>query len=363
MKNTLLHQIHIDLKAKMAEFAGYDMPIQYPEGVMAEHHWTRTNAGLFDVSHMGQVTLSGSGATALLERLTPSAFKNLAHGRCKYTVMLNDDGGMVDDLIVTRLNDDTYFLVINAGCKDKDIEWIRSHLTSDIDMTVMDGRALLALQGPASERVLKEALEIDAAGLNYMRWMAHGDCTLCRLGYTGEDGFEISLPAEHAAEAWRRLTAHPEVKPVGLAARDSLRMEMGYPLYGHDIDATTSPLEADIVWIMNKREDTDFIGSRRVMMERAHGTARRRVGIRLTAPGIAREGTELYDAKNIKIGVMTSGGFSPTLNAAIGMAYVDPGTKTGDAVMARVRGRDIPAIIADLPFVPAKTKKNNQKGK
>lgn len=363
MKKTPLHQIHIDMKAKMAEFAGYDMPIQYPEGVMAEHHWTRSHAGLFDVSHMGQVTISGAGATALLERLTPSRFDTLAHGACKYTVMLNDDGGMVDDLIVTRLSDDTYFLVINAGCKDKDIEWIRAHLTSDIEMTVMDDRALLAIQGPESERVLKEALEIDAANLNYMRWMAHGDCTLCRLGYTGEDGFEISLPADHAAEAWRRLTAHPSVKPVGLAARDSLRMEMGYPLYGHDIDATTSPLEADIAWIMSKREDTDFIGSRRVMMERAHGFARRRVGIRLTAPGVAREGTELFDAHNIKIGVMTSGGFSPTLNAAIGMAYVEPGIKAGDSVTARVRGRDIPAVIAPLPFVPAKTKKNSQKGK
>lgn len=360
MKKTPLHQVHIGLQAKMAEFAGYDMPIQYPAGVLAEHNATRNAAGLFDVSHMGQIILEGPGAVALLERLTPSAFAPLKHGACKYTVLMNDEGGIIDDLIVTRVSDEKFFAVINAGCKDKDIAWIEQNLDSAVKFTHLEDRALLALQGPKAEQVLRDALEIDASSLGYMRYMDWGRCFVNRLGYTGEDGFEISMPAEDASEAWKRFTQHPDVTPVGLAARDSLRLDMGYPLYGHDIDESTSPLEADIGWIMGKRDDTGFIGSRRIMMERAHGVARKRVGIKLTAPGVAREGCEIVNDKGDIIGMLTSGGFSPTLNAAIGMGYVPPDITIGTPVCVRVRGRGIPAIITALPFVPSKTKTNKK---
>lgn len=357
MKKTPLHPQHIDMKAKMAEFAGYDMPIQYPEGVLTEHNWTRESAGIFDVSHMGQIILEGPGATAFWETLTPSSFAALKENAAKYSVLTNDDGGMVDDLIITRLGPDKFFAVINAGCKDKDIAWIQKHLPKGVTLSVLDDRALVALQGPKAEAVLREALGIDASNLGYMKYMEHGPCFISRLGYTGEDGFEISVPQGDAVTLWNKLLAHPAVKAVGLAARDSLRLEMGYPLYGHDIDATTSPVEADIAWIMGKATNRAFIGADRVIKEFENGAARKRVGIKLTDKGIAREHSEIIDENGKKIGELTSGGFSPTLNAAIGQGYI---TRTdlqpGSKIFVRVRGRDIAAEIAALPFVQPRTK-------
>lgn len=357
MKTTPLHDIHLSLNAKMAEFAGYDMPIQYPEGVLTEHNWTREKAGIFDVSHMGQIFLEGEGAASLWERLTPSSISALKDGVAKYTVLTNEDGGMVDDLIITRLSDDKFFAVINAGCKDKDIAWIKDHMPDDVKLTILDDRALVALQGPRSEKVLQEALGIDAANLGYMRILEHGPCFVSRLGYTGEDGFEISVPADDVATLWEKLSAHPDVKPVGLAARDSLRLEMGYPLYGHDIDATTSPVEADLAWIMGKGANTGFIGAARVLKERENGAARKRVGIKLTGKGIAREHAEIIGSDGQKIGELTSGGFSPTLNEAIGQGYIEnTELPVGSEIFVRVRGRDIAGVIAAMPFVQPKTK-------
>jgi aminomethyltransferase len=357
MKTTPLHAVHIDSKAKMAEFAGYDMPIQYPDGVLTEHNWTRENAGIFDVSHMGQVFLEGPGAAALWDRLTPSSISALKDGVAKYTVLTNEDGGMVDDLIITRLSDTKFFAVINAGCKDKDIAWIKQHLPGDVKLSVLDDRALVALQGPKAEKVLREALDINAADLGYMRILEHGPCFVSRLGYTGEDGFEISVPAADVTTLWERLSAHPDVKPVGLAARDSLRLEMGYPLYGHDIDATTSPVEADLTWIMGKGANTSFLGASRVLKEMQTGPARKRVGIKLTGKGIARERAEIISAEGQVIGALTSGGFSPTLNAAIGQGYItQTDLPVGTEILVRVRGRDIEGVIAAMPFVKAKTK-------
>ena len=357
MKKTPLHAAHTALGAKMAEFAGYDMPIQYPSGVLTEHNWTRENAGLFDVSHMGQITLTGPGAGSFWDRLTPSSISALKEGVAKYTVLTNEDGGMVDDLIITRTGPESFFAVINAGCKDKDIDWIKSHLPKDVTLNILDDRALVALQGPKSEKVVREALDIDTSNLNYMRYMEHGPCIISRLGYTGEDGFELSVPQSDVETLWKKLSAHPDVKPVGLAARDSLRLEMGYPLYGHDIDATTSPIEADIAWIMGKGENTGFIGADRILKEKSNGAARKRVGIRLTGKGIAREHTELFAPDGRKIGEMTSGGFSPTLQQAIGQGYIETAfTKSGTNILARVRGRDIEAIVADMPFVKTRTK-------
>ncbi len=357
MKTTPLHAQHIEMKAKMAEFAGYDMPIQYPEGVLAEHNWTRESAGVFDVSHMGQITLEGPGATAFWEKVTPSTISALKEGVAKYSVLTNEDGGMVDDLIITRLGPEKYFAVINAGCKDKDIEWIKKHLPAGVTLSVLDDRALLALQGPKAEQVLRETLGIDASNLGYMRYMEHGPCFISRLGYTGEDGFEISVPQGDAATLWQKLLANPAVKAVGLAARDSLRLEMGYPLYGHDIDATTSPVEADLTWIMGKAANRSFIGADRVLKELENGAARKRVGVRLTDKGIAREHSEIINEKGEKIGELTSGGFSPTLNAAVGQGYItDTGLTAGSKIFVRVRGRDIAGEIAALPFVQPRTK-------
>lgn len=359
MKKTPLHAAHGVLNAKMAEFAGYDMPIQYPDGVMAEHNWTRENAGLFDVSHMGQITFEGEGVVEFLEKMTPSTFSTLKEGVAKYTVLMNEDGGMVDDLIVTRVGENKFFAVVNGACKDKDIAWFQDHLPQGVMMVHHEARALIALQGPKAETALREALDIDTPDLNYMRYMEHKDFFVSRLGYTGEDGFEISMPDDRAEAVWHKLLAHKDVKPIGLAARDSLRLEMGYPLYGHDIDATTSPVEADSTWIMGKQDNKTFIGNERVLKELEDGASRKRVGIRITGKGVAREGTELFDESgDNKIGIMTSGGFSPTLQEAIGQAYVDTDKAGTDTkVIARVRGRDIEAEVADMPFVQAKTKK------
>ena len=360
MKKTPLHDAHVQSNAKMAEFAGYDMPIQYPDGVMTEHNWTRDNAGIFDVSHMGQLTLSGEGVVEFLEKITPSTFSTLKDNVAKYTVLTNEEGGMVDDLIITRLSDTKFFAVVNGACKDKDIAWMKQHMPSSVTLTHHEDRALIALQGPKAEKVLREALEIDAGDLNYMRFMEFGGrCWVSRLGYTGEDGFEISMPEEDANTAWERLLAHDDVKTIGLAARDSLRLEMGYPLYGHDIDATTSPVEADSTWIMGKKDNKTFIGAQRVLDELENGASRKRVGIKITGKGVAREGAEVFDETGEnQIGVLTSGGFSPTLQQAIGQAYINAdNAKTGTTVIVRVRGRDIEAEITNMPFVQAKTKK------
>lgn len=351
MKTTPLHANHLELKAKMAEFAGHDMPIQYEAGVLAEHNWTREKAGLFDVSHMGQIILEGADAAALWEKLTPSAISKLGENVAKYTVLTNEEGGIVDDLIITRLGPDKFFAVINAGCKDKDIAWIQSHLPAGVTFTHLEDRALLALQGPKAEAVVRDILKIDAANLGYMRIMFAQNYFISRLGYTGEDGFEISIPQSEAASIWDKLLQHNDVKPVGLAARDSLRLEMGYPLYGHDINADTTPLEADLAWIMGK-DRTGYIGCDKITAPK-----RRRLGIKLTGKGIAREGAEIFTKAGQKLGEITSGGFSPTLNEAIGQGYVDTSLgKIGDEVLVRVRGRDIEGVIAPLPFVKPKTK-------
>lgn len=363
MKHTPLHSAHLNQKAQMAEFAGYDMPIQYPDGVMVEHNWTREKAGIFDVSHMGQITIEGKDACAFLEKLCPSTFSTLGDNVAKYSVLMNEEGGMIDDLIVTKLSDTKFFAVVNGACKGKDIAWFKKHLPQGVMMVHHENRALIALQGPKSEKVLSEALEIDASELNYMRYMEFGGrCWVSRLGYTGEDGFEISMPQEDVQIAWNRLIKHPDVKPIGLAARDSLRLEMGYPLYGHDIDDTTSVVEADSTWIMGKKANKNFIGAKRVFDELENGAKRKRVGIKLTGRGVAREGAEVFDASGEKqIGVLTSGGFSPTLQTAIGQAYIEmPYAKTGAKINVRVRGRDIEGEIATMPFVTAKTKKTTK---
>lgn len=361
MKTTSLHAAHIALGAKMGEFAGYDMPLYYKEGVLKEHEWTRAHAGLFDVSHMGQIMVTGAGACAFWHRVTPGAYDKIPEGRAKYSVLPNKAGGIIDDLIVSRMGPDKFFAVVNAGCKDKDIPWLRSHLTNDVQMDVWEDRGLLALQGPDSEKVLRDVLGIDTSDMPYMWVIEEKGLLISRLGYTGEDGFEISIPQGDVVGIWERFIAHESVKPVGLAARDSLRLEMGYPLYGHDIDDTTSPVEAGLQWIVAK-DHTDYIGAKTIIDHLQNGPARQRVGIRLIDKGIAREGSELRDENDRKIGVMTSGGFSPSLKQSIGQGYVESAyAALGQKIFVNVRGNNIAAEIAELSFVPAKTKSMKKK--
>ena len=359
---TPLYNTHISLKAKMGPFAGYDMPLYYEDGVMAEHEWVRSHAGLFDVSHMGQVILSGDGAQDFLEKITPSSYDKAPHGRAKYTVLTNHQGGIVDDLIVTKRGDNDFFAVINAGCKDKDIAWIKENLPDSVDLTILDDRALIALQGPQAETVLRETLKIDTEGMPYM-WMIDSQLSdgtpifISRLGYTGEDGFELSVPADIAEGVWLHLSQHGAVRPIGLAARDSLRLDMGYCLYGHDIDDQTSPIEAGLGWVIGKN-NSSFIGAGHILNQKETGAEKLRIGIRLTEKGVAREGSEVLDASNMeKIGVMTSGGFSPTLKEGVGQGYVQSAhAEPGKKVFVSVRGRNIAAELATLPLVPANTK-------
>lgn len=356
MLTTPLHPYHVSLNAKMAEFAGYDMPIQYPEGVMAEHLWTRSNAGLFDVSHMGQIMLSGDNVISFLEKITPSSYGSLAHGKAKYSVLTNPEGGIIDDLIVSRVDEDRFFLVVNGACKDKDLKWMTEHLPGTITLDHQKNRALLALQGPKAATALDEVLNINTDDLGYMQMRIEGDLYISRLGYTGEDGFEISMPEAQAGEIWEKLLGHDDVRPIGLAARDSLRQEMGYPLYGHDIDDTTSPIEADIAWIMGKKDNKTFIGSTRVLDEIENGAARKRVGIKVTGKGVARENTDILNGEGEKIGVLTSGTFSPSLKNCVGQGYIESSyTGIGTQVVLEVRGRKIEAEVAKMPFMPAQT--------
>lgn len=354
LKQTALHALHVSAGAKMGEFAGYDMPLFYKDGVMKEHEWTRAHCGLFDVSHMGQAMIKGAGVQAFVEKITPSSYEKLGVNRTKYTVLTNEQGGIVDDLMVTKTGDDSFHLVLNAGCKDKDIAWIKKHLPQEIEFTHFEDWALIAVQGPKAERVVKEALGHDLSDVPYMGLWCRDDYKMfiSRLGYTGEDGFEISVPNTDAPALWQKLAQHKDAKPIGLAARDSLRLEMGYCLYGHDIDDTTTPLEADLGWVMGKNNN-GFIGAAKSLAV----PQRKRVGVRLMEAGVAREGAEIRNAKGEKIGTLTSGGFSPTLKQSIGQGYIEKSfADAGTKIFVNVRGRDIGAEVAVMPFVPAKTK-------
>ncbi|MCB1680843.1 MAG: glycine cleavage system aminomethyltransferase GcvT [Alphaproteobacteria bacterium] len=366
MLKTALHEAHGALGAKMGPFAGYDMPLYYKEGVLKEHEWVRSSAGIFDVSHMGQLIMEGPGLAAFLEKLTPSSFQNKQFGRAQYTVLTNEEGGIVDDLIITRLDEEKFFIVVNAGCKEKDIAWIKNHMPASITLDYLQDRSLIALQGPKAEAVLNELFGVDTSDMPYMFIMPDVDILgekvhISRLGYTGEDGFELSVPNDDALEVWNKLSGHQALKPVGLAARDSLRLEMGYCLYGHDIDGATSPVEADLGWVMGKN-NTGFIGAKRVLEDKEKGPSRLRVGIRLIDPGVAREGSDIFNEKGEKIGSLTSGGPSPTLKASIGQGYIRSGlVKTGNKVLVEVRGKKLAAEIADMPFIKPRTKSMKKK--
>lgn len=359
LKTTPLTTSHIAQKARMVPFSGYTMPVQY-EGIMAEHNWTRASAGLFDVSHMGQYILEGPGATDLLHKLTPSPYTKMKPLRCKYTVLTNENGGIIDDLIVTRLDEEKYYLVFNAGRKDVDAEWFRQNLPAGCTLTELPDRALVALQGPKAEAAMLQILGESLDDLAYMsrtvRMWEEVDLWISRTGYTGEDGFEISVPNNAAEKLWHMLCAEEEVRPIGLGARDSLRLEAGYPLYGHDLDETTSPIEAGLNWVVRKKNRT-FCGHKRIESELVDGPARQRIGIKLVDKGVAREGTEITDTHGTTIGTLTSGGFGPTLEVSIGQGYItSEHAVDGSPVRLKVRNKFLDAVVCSYNFIEPKTK-------
>jgi aminomethyltransferase len=353
---TPLHALHLSLGGKMVPFAGYDMPVQYPAGIMAEHLHTRAAAGLFDVSHMGQVRLDGAGAAAALETLVVGDILGLKPGRMRYTLFTNEAGGILDDLMVTNAGDHL-FLVVNAARKAHDINHLRRRLDGKAKVTPLPDRALLALQGPAAATVLARFAPV--ASMAFMAGtpvMIEGVAAfVTRSGYTGEDGFEISLPAESAERIARRLLAEPVVKPIGLGARDSLRLEAGLCLYGHDIDETSTVIEADLAWAIQKRRRSEggFPGAGVISRELAAGARRKRVGIKPDGRAPAREGTEIIDDDGAVVGRITSGGFGPSVDGPIAMGYVATASAAlGTGVRLIVRGMPRPARIVPLPFVP-----------
>lgn len=367
---TPLHARHVTLGARMVPFAGYDMPVQYPAGIMAEHNWTRESAGLFDVSHMGQAFLVGPDhetTARALEALIPADIVNLPPGKQRYSQLLNEEGGILDDLMVTRSadpdEDGALLLVVNAACKTEDYAHIEARLPANVKLVKAEHRGLIALQGPKAEEALA-ALNPEAAEMGFMtlRTLKLGGvkANVSRSGYTGEDGYEISAAADRIGEIWDTLLLDPRVKPIGLGARDSLRLEAGLCLYGHDIDTTTSPVEAALNWSIQKRrrEEGGFPGAARIQREFAEKPARIRVGLLPEGRAPAREGADIATADGTIVGKVTSGGFGPTLNGPCAMGYVArehsaPGTKL-DLI---VRGKPLPATIAAMPFVPNRYKR------
>jgi aminomethyltransferase len=358
---TALDRLHRELGARMVGFAGYDMPLCYPKGILAEHLHTRAAAGLFDVSHMGQALLEGPDAARRLESLVPCDIQSLAPGHTRYTQLLDRDGHILDDLFVTRLEDhgakERLFIVVNAGTKTTDFAYIASSL-SDLTLTPLSDRALLALQGPkAAAGLARHIPEIGAMPFMSWRHIKTGsfDLFVSRSGYTGEDGFEISIPNEKAAAFASALLADPEVWPIGLGARDSLRLEAGLCLYGHDIDVTTDPIEAGLGWSISKRRKREggFPGDERLRQALEKGSPRRRIGLLVDGKALAREGTDIATPEGCLVGRVTSGGFSPSLERPIAMGYVAAEyARPGQRLQLIVRGNPLAATVTAMPFVP-----------
>ncbi|UWR22019.1 glycine cleavage system aminomethyltransferase GcvT [Sulfitobacter sp. S190] len=367
---TPLHDLHVELGAKMVPFAGYAMPVQYPLGVMKEHNHTRTKAGLFDVSHMGQVIVKGRDyeqAATALEALVPVDVLGLGENRQRYGFFTNDAGGITDDLMLANRGDHV-FVVVNAACKSDDIAHMAGAMPG-IEVTEVTDRALLALQGPSAQAVLSQ-LDPAAAQMRFMDvatlTLDGSDCWVSRSGYTGEDGYEISVPATDAVALARTLLAHPDVEPIGLGARDSLRLEAGLCLYGHDIDTETTPVEAALTWAVQKVRRPDgaraggFPGAEYIFAQMQGGAGRKRVGLLPEGRAPMREGVALYadDTAADPIGQITSGGFGPTVGGPVAMGYVDLGhAEIGTTVYGDLRGRRLPLRVVAMPFTPANFKR------
>ncbi len=353
---TPLFDLHRKWGGRLVAFAGYHLPVQYTDGIMAEHLWTRESAGLFDVSHMGQVELIGTGAIDALEALVPGDLKILKNNRMRYSLLLNSNGGILDDLMITRVTSGL-FLVVNGAVKHEDITHLRAHMPDDVQLNYMDNHALLALQGPKAVDALSRVVP-GVEDMTFMQggaFMWNGDgMWISRSGYTGEDGFEISLPNEIASEFAELICAQPEVKPAGLGARDSLRLEAGLPLYGHDITTTQNPVEADLSFAISKRRKTEkgFPGADKIIDQLLDGAAIKRIGFGVEGRQPAREGAEIYSGDE-KIGFVTSGGFSPSLQKPIGMGYVNIAFAADNTeFQIDVRGKRLNATVVPMPFMP-----------
>jgi aminomethyltransferase len=356
---TPLDALHRELGGKMVPFAGYSMPVQYPAGVLTEHLHTRNAASLFDVSHMGQVEIEGAEAAALLETLVPADIKGLGIGRTRYTVFTNGQGGIDDDLMVSKLAEDKLFLVINAACKHADFAHMTAHLAGKgVSLRMLEDRALVALQGPKAAAAMA-TLSPEAVTMGFMSIRAVSvagfACLVTRSGYTGEDGWEISVAAHDAEALVRALLAAPEVKPAGLGCRDSLRLEAGLCLYGSDIDTATTPVEANLSWILGKRRRVEggFPGAAIIQQQLADGPSRLRVGIKPVGRAPARAHTEITDEAGNRIGEISSGGFGPSVDGPVAMGYVPAAfAKDGTPVRLVVRGKALEAHVVPLTFVP-----------
>jgi len=359
---TPLHSLHLELGARMVPFAGYDMPVQYPLGVMKEHQHTREQAGLFDVSHMGQIRLTGANAAQALETLVPVDIIDLPVGMQRYAMFTNENGGILDDLMVANLGNDELFLVVNAACKDQDLAHLRQHIGQACSIEpLFEARALLALQGPAAVTVLAR-LAPEVAKMTFMQFarvkLLGVDCFVSRSGYTGEDGFEISVPAADAETLARALLAEPEVAAIGLGARDSLRLEAGLCLYGHDMNSQTTPIEASLLWAISKPRRADgaraggFPGAEQVFAQQLNGVQHKRVGLLPQERTPVREGAEIVNEAGEVIGSVCSGGFGPTLGGPLAMGYIDSAYVALDTpVWAIVRGKKVPMLVSKMPFV------------
>ena len=367
LRKTPLYDFHRRLGARMTAFAGYELPLHYERGLVAEHLHTRAHAGLFDVSHMGQAIVAGPGAARLLETLAPADLLGLRAQRTRYTQLLNDEGGILDDLMVTRLpgRDERFFLVVNAATKAQDFALIEQKLP-ELSLHAQERRALLALQGPASAAALAP-LSPEVETLGFMDWRAFdyegAGVYVTRSGYTGEDGFEISLPADIAERFAERLLENPEVAPIGLGARDSLRLEAGVCLYGHDIDSSTDPVEAELTFTIGRRRRVEggFPGFDRIARALREGPTRRRVGLLPQGKAPVREGAPLLAADGAVVGRVTSGGFSPSLQRPIAMGYVAANhVESRKPLFTDLRGRRVELAIAALPFVPHRYVRQNK---
>ena len=361
LQKTPLHDLHVNHGAKMVPFAGYDMPVQYSAGIKTEHLHTRQQAGLFDVSHMGQLKLSGHGADRFLESLVPADIVELPVGRQCYTLFTSESGGILDDLIVTRF-DDCLYLVVNAACKEQDIHHLQSHLPTDVTLNVLDDRALIALQGPLAAVALQR-IAPDVADMVFLdarqQLIAGSPCFISRSGYTGEDGFEISVPASDAEHLTQQLLDQPEVELVGLGARDSLRLESGLCLYGQDINEHTTPIEASLLWAISKSRRTHgqrpggFLGAEKILTQidtRQFSTER--IGLTGNSKAPVRAGAQLVNEHDQSIGTVTSGTFGPSVGAPVAMALIDTHcAETGTEVYALVRGKKLPMTVCKMPFV------------
>ncbi len=356
LQSTPLFDRHVALGARMVPFAGYNMPVQY-DGVLGEHKWTRESAGLFDVSHMGQARLTGADAVATLEALTPTDFAILAQGKQKYSLLLDDTSGILDDWMVSRPEEDGFFLVVNAACKDQDFAIIANNLKGDTTFEILNDRALLALQGPKAKDVMQTVCPA-ACELYFMECgtfeLLGETAFISRSGYTGEDGFEISFPSASVGKLWDTLATHPAVRPIGLGARDSLRLEAGMPLYGHEMDASYTLAEANLGFAMNKSRLArgDIKGFDRLKKHLDGDLDRVRVALKMLSGPPAREGAKIVAKDGGVLGVVTSGVPSPSLGYSIAMGYVPPAESAlGTQVDIEVRGKPYPAEIVSIPFV------------